>query len=91
MPHRCSFLCQHVSLISCLFIVEFRLIVFRPFKGEIVEGQITSSSIEGIQSESPIILLPLHPSNFTCLTAVSLGFFDDIFIPGPVNLFDNTK
>ncbi|KAI9809067.1 MAG: hypothetical protein M1825_002356 [Sarcosagium campestre] len=29
--------------------VEFRMVVFRPFKGEIILGKISSSSIEGIK------------------------------------------
>jgi DNA-directed RNA polymerase III subunit RPC8 len=51
--------------------VEFRLIVFRPFRGEIIEGKIISSSKEGIR--------------------VSLEFFDDILIPGPMSLFPGSK
>ena len=35
--------------------VEFRLIVFRPFKGEIILGQIASASEAGMKS-----ILPLH-------------------------------
>lgn len=33
------------------FIVEFRLIVFRPFKGEIITGQIAASTEAGIKGE----------------------------------------
>lgn len=35
-----------------LVLVKFRLIVFRPFKGEIILGKITSSSENGIKSTS---------------------------------------
>ncbi|KAF2139129.1 uncharacterized protein K452DRAFT_255268 [Aplosporella prunicola CBS 121167] len=51
--------------------VEFRLVVFRPFKGEIIEGKISGSNPQGIN--------------------VQLDFFDDIFVPGPVNLFEGVK
>lgn len=51
--------------------VEFRLIVFRPFKGEILQGRISSNSIEGIR--------------------ISMDFFDDIFVPGPHMLFENSS
>jgi len=50
--------------------VDFRLIVFRPFKGEILQGRITTNSELGIR--------------------VSLEFFDDIVVPGPHMLFENT-
>ncbi|KTW30281.1 DNA-directed RNA polymerase [Pneumocystis carinii B80] len=47
---------------GCAYIpVKFRLIVFRPFIGEVLTGKIQSSYHSGIK--------------------VSLGFFDDIFIP----------
>ncbi|GME50358.1 RNA polymerase Rpb7 [Neofusicoccum parvum] len=51
--------------------VEFRLVVFRPFKGEIIEGKISGSDNDGIK--------------------IALEFFDDVFVPGPVNLFDGVK
>lgn len=55
---------------GCSYVtVEFRLVVFRPFIGEILTGKISSSSPDGIK--------------------VSLGFFDDIFIPKSF-LFEDT-
>ena len=33
--------------------VEFRLVVFRPFKGEVILGKISSSSLQGIKSNPP--------------------------------------
>ena len=51
--------------------VDFRLIVFRPFRGEILQGRITANNFEGIR--------------------ISMDFFDDIWVPGPHMLFDNTK
>lgn len=35
--------------------VEFRLVVFRPFKGEIIEGKISGSDQEGIKSMFPSV------------------------------------
>lgn len=49
---------------------EFRLVVFRPFRSEILEGTIESATSTGM--------------------TVSLGFFEDIFIPGPANLFKDS-
>lgn len=43
--------------------VEFRLIVFRPFKGETLLGKISSATPEGINSEEPHFLRP--PSGTT--------------------------
>lgn len=51
--------------------VDFRMIVFRPFKGEILMGKILSASDMGIR--------------------ISMGFFDDIFVPAPGMLFDPAK
>jgi len=51
--------------------VDFRMIVFRPFKGEICMGKILSSSDMGIR--------------------ISMGFFDDIFVPAPGMVFDPAK
>jgi len=51
--------------------VDFRMIVFRPFKGEILMGKILSSSDMGIR--------------------ISMGFFDDIFVPAPGMVFDPAR
>ena len=40
------------------------------------------------------LLIRIRRTNvwLTCaVPAVTLGFFDDIFVPGPVNLFDNSE
>ena len=50
--------------------VDFRLIVFRPFKGEILQGRISSNSDFGIR--------------------ISMDFFEDIIVPGPHMLFENS-
>ncbi|UZJ56169.1 hypothetical protein CBS101457_005489 [Exobasidium rhododendri] len=42
--------------------VTFRLVVFRPFKGEVLSGRVKSCDEEGIR--------------------ITLGFFDDIHVPG---------
>jgi DNA-directed RNA polymerase III subunit RPC8 len=46
---------------SSIQTVQFRLVVFRPYVGEILVGKISSSNKEGVR--------------------ISLGFFDDIFVP----------
>lgn len=38
--------------------VEFRLIVFRPFKGETLLGKISSATPEGINSKEPHVQRP---------------------------------
>lgn len=48
----------------------FRLVVFRPFKGEILEGKITSATPKGM--------------------TITMEFFDDIFIPCPLNIFEHS-
>lgn len=42
---------RHTRLPKCSLLgaVEFRLVVFRPFKGEIIHGVILDSSVEGIR------------------------------------------
>lgn len=50
--------------------VDFRLVVFRPFKGEILQGRIVANDEYGIR--------------------ITMDFFDDIFVPGPHMLFDNS-
>lgn len=50
--------------------VDFRLVVFRPFKGEILQGRIVGCSDFGIK--------------------ISLDFFDDVFVPAPGMLFENS-
>lgn len=54
---KCSALCifrSRIPWLKCaLPSVEFRLIVFRPFKGEIIEGKISGSDHEGIKSTTP--------------------------------------
>ncbi|ODQ53767.1 hypothetical protein SAICODRAFT_79492 [Saitoella complicata NRRL Y-17804] len=50
--------------------VEFNLIVWRPFRGEVLVGRIKGVGAEGIK--------------------VSLGFFEDIFIPAS-ELFEGTE
>ena len=58
--------------------VDFRLIIFRPFKGEIITGQILGATDGGIKG---IILLPSKSWSNAEVFSVSLGFFDDIWVP----------
>lgn len=61
---------------GCAYLpVKFRLIVFRPFIGEILTGKIQSLSHLGMKG---FIFRNNKPFN---LKIVSMGFFDDIFIP----------
>mmetsp|Transcript_8658 Transcript_8658/g.14927 ORF Transcript_8658/g.14927 Transcript_8658/m.14927 type:complete len:213 (-) Transcript_8658:614-1252(-) len=46
---------------AAFFKVRFRLVVFRPFRGEVLIGRLKSCSREGVQ--------------------ISLGFFDDVYVP----------
>lgn len=64
-------------------LVEFRVIVFRPFKGEIILGRISSASEFGMKStfvrtKENRLLVQVF---FLTGNAVALDFFDDIFIP----------
>lgn len=43
--------------------VEFRLVVFRPFKGEVMLGRITSGTQDGINSA---LLASSHPTGHFC-------------------------
>ncbi len=69
------------------------MVVFRPFKGEVMLAKISSSSSDGIKCASDIIYLPpfFHFKKLTSLLSISLlliqrkvrlDFFNDIFIPG---------
>lgn len=68
--------------------VDFRLIVFRPFKGEILQGRISQNSEYGIRSMLSLFAIAY---GHTCSChAVSMDFFDDVFVPAPAMLFENT-
>ena len=62
--------CSHIS-------VKFRLVVFRPFMGEIILGRVLSSDAQGIKLSLgffddviiPVSLLP-SPSDFDCLKSI---------------------
>ncbi|CAF9909318.1 MAG: DNA-directed RNA polymerase III subunit rpc25 [Alectoria fallacina] len=58
--------------------VEFRLIVFRPFKGEIMLGQISGASEYGMKSTPPF---SHDETRLMTPRTVRLDFFDDILIP----------
>lgn len=79
----CSFVSDNLTLTPK---VEFRLVVFRPFKGEILLGRISSASELGMKSMT--VLLAPRLSLLIC-SAVSLDFFDDILVP-PSLMFPNS-
>jgi DNA-directed RNA polymerase subunit E'/Rpb7 len=63
--------------------------VFRPFKGEIIQGSIIDANIEGIRSTQPILSSdPVRPLNQSP-PPVGLDFFSDIWIPAS-HLFDGS-
>lgn len=78
------------DICSCL-VVQFRLIVFRPYKGEILEGVIAESSVQGIKSMSQTRSLPHTWQSDKAGSAVQLDFFDDVWVPGPSNLFEGSR
>jgi DNA-directed RNA polymerase III subunit RPC8 len=61
------------------------MVVFRPFKGEILLGKISSASQHGIKSTLQPYSQCLVSDNIT----VRLDFFDDIFVP-PHLLFEGS-
>jgi len=63
--------------------VEFRMVVFRPFKGEAIAARIADQSSEGINRQFPPAqhFCLLSPVILTAWLAVATEFFDDIFIP----------
>ena len=75
-------------------VVTFRLVAFRPFKSEIIEGKIADCNEKGIKRELSWRGFKTYLANVG-LTApsatVSLDFFHDIFVPGPAMLFGNSR
>lgn len=61
--------------------VEFRLVVFRPFKGEVLQGRITSCTQDGINSMCALIFACLEILANSAVAPVRTDFFDDIFVP----------
>ncbi|KAK9616741.1 DNA-directed RNA polymerase III complex subunit Rpc25 [Aspergillus fumigatus] len=68
--------------------VKFRLIVFRPFKGEILLGKISSATQQGIKSMQLLQARGHHAHANT--KAVGVEFFNDILIP-PDLLLDGAR
>lgn len=66
-------LCTYISQ------VIFRLVVFRPFTSEVVVAKVKSSDEEGIR-RTFLPILP-HIQADERLHVVSIGFFDDMYIP----------
>lgn len=72
------------------FAVVFRMVVFRPFSSEVILAKVKSSDEDGIRrasSLSQLISLTYFEINTlnviisTILPTVSVGFFDDMYIP----------
>ena len=75
--------------------MKFRLIVFRPFKGEIIQGKISSATEYGIKGwlictdqwkERKLLLL----ISFGIGKIVGVEFFNDILVP-PELLLDGAR
>lgn len=56
----------------------FRLVVFRPFISEVVVAKVKSSDEDGIRRTFSFFRLQ---ASFNAQTPVTMGFFDDIYIP----------
>ncbi len=72
-------------------LAEFRLIVFRPFKGEIITGRISSCTEQGIRGMFICFSGPLD-SNLAANGKphpVSVDFFSDIHVPASL-LFEGS-
>jgi DNA-directed RNA polymerase III subunit RPC8 len=61
-------------------IVEFRLVVFRPFKGEVMLGRIRSCKPEGIHRGSTVTVAVMLLADVSS-GIVRTDFFDEIFVP----------
>ncbi|KAL6054120.1 DNA-directed RNA polymerase III subunit RPC8 [Balamuthia mandrillaris] len=61
--------------------VTFRMVVFRPFRGEVIVGKLRHSTPDGITGLFVLFFFLLQQSVYFCFLAVSLGFFEDVFIP----------
>jgi DNA-directed RNA polymerase III subunit RPC8 len=69
--------------------VVFRLVVFRPFKGEIIQGSIIDANPEGLRSTATTNLTSKDSTLADQHFPVGLDFFSDIWIPAS-NLFDGS-
>lgn len=65
------------------------MIVFRPFKGEILLGKISSGTEHGIKSTC-LMSCPCDRHEYPNYSTVSVEFFNDILIPPPM-LMDGAK
>lgn len=75
-----------------IYEVEFRLVVFRPFKGEILQGVILeSSSPDGIRGGCEVLILKNQHLNTDAYNTVGLDFFADVWIPGPTNMPEGSR
>jgi DNA-directed RNA polymerase III subunit RPC8 len=61
-------------------IVTFRMVVFRPFVSEVVLAKVKSSDEDGIRRMFTVSPHPARPK-LILVPIVSVGFFDDMYIP----------
>lgn len=78
-----------LSFADVVGVVTFRMIVFRPFKGEIIVGKITSGTENGIKSMTCYLVGFVHGSVLT-RNVVGVEFYNDILVP-PDLLLDGAK
>jgi DNA-directed RNA polymerase subunit E'/Rpb7 len=67
----------HFWKANCSVVVVFRLVVFRPFISEVVVAKVKSSDEDGIRRTFPF----LDSKHLLTRRPVTMGFFDDIYIP----------
>ncbi|CAH2038727.1 unnamed protein product [Thlaspi arvense] len=58
--------------------VGFRMVMFRPFVGEVIAAKFKESDSNGLRCEYYIVL------NFLTGDLITLGFFEDIYVPAPL-------
>ncbi|GER29718.1 DNA-directed RNA polymerase III subunit RPC8 [Striga asiatica] len=63
--------------------VVFRLVMFRPFVGEVISARLMESTKDGLRFSISEIELDLSQSSINLCLAVSLGFFEDVYVPVP--------
>lgn len=58
------------------------MVVFRPFAGEVLTGKIKSCSPSGVVGTVALCLFDSCSLLLITVHVVTMGFFDDILIPG---------
>ena len=75
------FLIVNLRALNNFLPVVFRMVVFRPFVSEVIVAKVKSSDQEGIRRESAICVDGLISTLTSPDSVVTVGFFDDIYIP----------